>query len=90
MRVAKTLAGVVDLKRLRNDAFRVAGARISCVAMSMFEAFDAESVEGLQISCRGSLTLQGSFRVAGTGVRMRQLNFFVAGAVLLKHPLENR
>ena len=50
VRVAKTLAGVVDLKRVRNDAFRVAGARISCFAMSMFEAFDAESVEGLQIS----------------------------------------
>ena len=30
VRVAKTLAGVVDLKRVRNDAFRVAGARISC------------------------------------------------------------
>ena len=28
VRLAKTLAGVVDLKRLRNDAFRVAGARI--------------------------------------------------------------
>ena len=46
MRVAKTLAGVVDLKRLGNDAFRVAGARISCFAMSMVEASDAESVEG--------------------------------------------
>ena len=58
VRVAKTLAGVVDLKRLRNDAFRVAGARISCFAMSMFEAFDAESVEGLQLSCHGSDILQ--------------------------------
>ena len=36
VRVAKTLAGVVDLKRLRNDAFRVAGAGISCFLMSMF------------------------------------------------------
>ena len=58
MRVAKTLAGVVDLKRLRNDAFRVASARISCFVMSMFEAPDAESVEGLQISCRGNVTFQ--------------------------------
>ena len=58
MRVAKTLAGVGDLKRLRNDAFRVAWARISCFAMSMVEASDAESVEGLQISCHGSVTLQ--------------------------------
>ena len=58
MRVAKTLAGVVDLKRLRNDAFRVAGARISCFVMSMFETSDAETVEALQISCHGSLTLQ--------------------------------
>ena len=89
MRVAKTLAGVVGLKRLRNDAFRVAGARISCFVMSMFEASDAESVGGLQISCHGSVTLQGSFRVAVTGLRMPRLNFFVAGAVLLKHPLEN-
>ena len=47
MRVAKTLASVVDLKRIRNDAFRVAGAVISRFVMSMFEASDAESVEGL-------------------------------------------
>ena len=53
MRVAKTLAGAVDLNRLRDDAFRVAGARISCFAMSIFEASDAESVEGLQLSCHG-------------------------------------
>ena len=90
VRVAKTLAGVVDLKKLRNDAFRVAGARISCFAMSMFEAFDAESVEGLQLSCHGSDILQWSFCVAVTGLRMPRLNFFVAGAVLLKHPLKNR
>ena len=38
MRVAKTLAGVVDLKRVRNDPFRVAGAGISGFAKSMFEA----------------------------------------------------
>ena len=42
----------------RKDAFRVAGARISCFAMSMVENSDAESVEGLQISCHGSVTLQ--------------------------------
>ena len=58
VKVAKTLAGVGDLKRLRNDAFRVAGARISCFVMSMFEASDAESVEELQILCHGSVTLQ--------------------------------
>ena len=51
MRVAKTLAGVVDCKRGRHDPFRVAGAGISCSVMSLFEASDAESVEGLQISC---------------------------------------
>ena len=89
VRVAKTLARVVDLKRLRNDAFRVAGAGISCFVMSMFDASDAESVEGLEISCHGSVTLQGSFRAAVTGLRMPRLNFFVASAVLLKHPLEN-
>ena len=89
VRVAKTLAGVVDLKRLRNDAFRVAGAVISRFVMSMFEAFDAESVEGLQISSHGSVAWQWSFRVAVTGVRMPRLNLFVASAVLLKHPLEN-
>ena len=50
VRVAKTLAGAVDLKRLRNDAFRVAGAVTLRLVMSMFEASDAESVEGLQIS----------------------------------------
>ena len=41
MRVAKTLAGVVDLKRARNDAFPVAGAGILCSVTSMFEASDA-------------------------------------------------
>ena len=56
--------------------------------MSMFEVSDAESVEGLQISCYGNVTLQGSCRVAVTGVRMPRLNFLVAGAVLSKHPLE--
>ena len=63
---------------------------ISCFLLSMFEASDAESVEGLRISCHGSVTLQWSFRVAVTGVRMPRLNFFVAGAVLLKHSLKNR
>ena len=58
--------------------------------MSMFEASDAECVEGLQISCHGNATLQGSFRVAVTGVPMPRLNFFVAGAVFLKHLLQNR
>ena len=90
VRVAKTLASVGDLKRVWNDAFRVAGAVIWRFVMSMFEASDAETVEGLQISCHGSLTLQWSFRVAVTGLRMPRLNFFVAGAVLLKHPLKNR
>ena len=55
VRVAKTSAGVVDLKRA---AFRVAGAMILRFVMSMFEASDAESVEGLQVSCHGSVTLQ--------------------------------
>ena len=32
--------------------------KISCFAMSMFGASDAESVEGLQLSCHGSVTLQ--------------------------------
>ena len=68
----------------------MAGAVISRFVVSMFEASDAESVERLQISCHGSVTLQGSFRVAVTGVRLPRLNFFVAGAVLLKHPLKNR
>ena len=56
----------------------------------MFQAPDAESVEGLQISCHGTVTLQGPFRVAVTGVRMLWLNFFVAGAALLKDPFQNR
>ena len=90
VRVAKTSAGVVDLKRLRNDGFLVAGAGISCFVMSIFEASDAESVEGLQISCHGSVTLKGSFCVAVTGLRMPRLIFFVVGAVLLKRPLKNR
>ena len=70
--------------------FRVAGARVSGFGKSMFEAWDAESVEGLQISCYGNVTLQGSFRVAVTGVRMPRLRFFVAGAILLKRPFIKR
>ena len=85
VRVAKMLAaGVLDLKRVRKDVFRVAGAGISCSVMSMFEASGAESVEGLQSSCHGNVTLQRIFRAAG--VRMPRLNFFVAGAELLEHP----
>ena len=72
------------------NAFRVAGAGISCFVTSMFEVSDAESVEGLQISCYGNVSLQGSFCVAITGVRMPRLNFFVAGAILLKRRLKNR
>ena len=81
---------MVDFKRVRNDAFRVAGAVISWSVMSVFEASDAESVEGLQISRYRNDTLQVSFRVTVTGVRMPRLNFFVAGAMLLKDPLQNR
>ena len=46
----------------------------------MFEASDAESVEWLQISCHGFVTVQGPVRVAVRGVRMPRLNFFVPGA----------
>ena len=81
---------MVDFKRVRNDAFRVAAAGISCSVVSMFEVSDAESVEKLQISCHGNVILQWSFRVAVTGVRMPRLNFFVAGAILLKHLFKNR
>ena len=56
VRVAKTLAGVVDLKRGRNDAFRVAGAGMSWLVMSMFEASDAESVERLQVLSSRNVT----------------------------------
>ena len=61
----------------------------SGILFSMFEASDAESVQGLQISCYGHVTLRGSFRVAITGVRMPRRNFFLAGAIFLKHPLKN-
>ena len=68
VRVAKT--------RVRNDAFYGAGARILCFARLMFEVWDAQSVEGLQILESGHVTLQASFRVAVTGVRLPRLNFF--------------
>ena len=59
--------------------------------MSVFEASDAESVEGPRVSCRRNVTYsRGSRRVAVTGVRVPRPNFFVAGAVLLKRPLQNR
>ena len=43
---------------MNDDAFRVAGARISGFVKSLFEDSDAESVEGLQLSGHGNLTLQ--------------------------------
>ena len=67
----------------------MAGAGIPCSATSMFEVSDAESVEGLQISRYGNVTLQGSFCVAVTRLRMPRLNVFVAGAILLKHLPKN-
>ena len=74
----------------RRGGFEEGPKRISRFVTSIFEASDAESVEGLQISRHGSLTLQVSFRVTVTGVRMPRLNFFVAGAIFLKRPLKNR
>ena len=53
--------------------------------MSFFEVSD----ERWSIFGYGNVKLKGSFRVAVTGVRMPRLNFFVAGAVLLKHSLKN-
>ena len=41
MRLAKTLVDVVDLKRVRNDAFHGAGAMSSYFAMSIYEASEA-------------------------------------------------
>ena len=43
----------------KGHAFRVAGGGISGFVTSIIEASRAESVEGLQISCHGSATLQG-------------------------------
>ena len=53
VRVARALAGVVDFKKVRKDVFCAVGAGRSGFVMSMFEASDAESVEGLQSSCHG-------------------------------------
>ena len=82
-KVATTLAGAVDLKKVRDDAIRMAGARISCFVMWMFEASDAEHVEVLQMSCHGNVAQGGSFRVAVTGLRMPRLKFFAARAILV-------
>ena len=89
VRVAKTMAGMVDLNRVRNDAFRVVGTRISYFGISMFEASGPESVERLQISCHGNITLRGSIRVAITGVRMPRPSIFAAGTIFLKNPMKN-
>ena len=91
VRVAKTLAGVVDLKRVRIDAFRVASARISGFVISMcLKPRTLNLWKSCKFSRRGNVTMQGSLNCAAvTGVRMPRLHFFVAGAVLLKHPLKN-
>ena len=71
-RVAKTLAGVVDFKKIRRVVFCVAGAGISGFVMRP----RTHCVTWLRISCHGNVTQQGPFRVAVTGVRMPRLNFF--------------
>lgn len=73
--VAKTLAGVVDLKRAREDAFCGAGARISSSKRIRLDVLDVECVEGLQILRAGSFTFQRSFHVTVTGLRMPRLLF---------------
>ena len=68
----------------------MAGAGIPRFLRLMLQASGAESVEGLQSLDSRCVTLQGSCRVAVTGVRMPRLNFVLVGAVLLKHPHQNR
>ena len=68
----------------------MAGARISCFAMSIFKTSNTEPVDRLHISCHGSVTLQGSFRIIVIVVRMPRLIFFVASTIFLKYPLKNR
>ena len=46
--------------------------------------------KGCKFHATETVTLQGPFCVAVAGVRMPRLNFFVAGAILLKHPLKSR
>ena len=84
-KIAKLLAGVVDLKRDRSEAFRVAGARISCFVMSMFEASDAESAEGLQISSHGNCYFAGIISRGSCRSSYASADFFWAGTILLKH-----
>ena len=62
---------------------------MSRFVMSIFEASDAKSIEGLQISYHGSIIWQASFRVAITKIRMPRLNYFVAGTILFKHLFKN-
>ena len=62
VRVAKTLAGVGDLKRVWNDAFRVADAMILRFVTSMFETSDAETVERLQTRRLQRLPLEAVLR----------------------------
>ena len=64
VRVAETLAGVVDLKRVRNrnDALRVAGTRVSRFVKLMFQASDALSVEGLLFCYLAEIISRGSYR----------------------------
>ena len=58
VRVINILVGMMDLKRFRNNVFHMAGATISCFVISMFKASNAKFVEGLQLSCYGSVILQ--------------------------------
>ena len=58
-------------KRVHNDAFRVAGAMISCFVNSMFQALDAQSVERLHI-------LVGILYIAGIISHGNQLQEFIS------------
>ena len=87
MRVSKTL---VDLKRVGEDAFCMAGAGILCHPMSCLRPRHAKIVEGLQNLTSTNHDLEVSFRLAGAGLRMTRLTFIMAGAVLLTHGPRNR
>ena len=80
--VSKTLAGVGRLKRICEDACRVAGAVQETCSSEMLRGQGAHFLRGVAFWSMTSSGLLRWFFVTGAALRMTWPHFFVAGAVV--------
>ena len=83
------MAGVGYLQRIWQDGFRVAGAVQETCSSEMLGGQGANVLRGIAFWSIRSLVLGRWFCVTGAARRMTWHHFFVAGAVLQRHGLEN-